>query len=295
MRLSFFLILVTVSFISCSKSSLGILVNPHEELEAPASFQFSAVCEDCDQYKWTFEEGRTSKDSNANHTYYLSGNYEVSLKGLKGRKIKETIKNIYVTAPQKCLVRIETPYGEMIAELFEETPGHRENFVKLTEEGFYDDLLFHRVIDGFMIQGGDPQSRDAAPNAQLGVGGPGYQIDAEISERKAHTKGALAAARKGDQVNPQKKSSGSQFYIVQGRSVDERTLDQYQARLGIDYPADIREQYLANGGVPFLDQQYTVFGQVIEGLDVIDRIAEVQTGMADRPIENVTMKISLIK
>jgi peptidyl-prolyl cis-trans isomerase B (cyclophilin B) len=164
--------------------------------------------------------------------------------------------------------------------------------VKLVEQNFYDDLLFHRVMSGFMIQGGDPNSRDAGPDTRLGTGGPGYQIPAEIVENLAHVKGALAAART---PNPQKASSGSQFYIVHGREVSEAELNKQEANTGVRYPSEVRKAYLEQGGFPVLDQNYTVFGQVIEGLDVIDKIAATETKPGDRPVEDVWMKITLVR
>lgn len=200
-----------------------------------------------------------------------------------------------VNAPEKCLVLLKTSLGDMLIELFDDTPEHRDNFVKLVEEQFYNGLLFHRVIDGFMIQGGDPNSKNAPQGSRLGSGGPGYQINAEFSHRHAHIKGALAAARLGDAVNPEKKSSGSQFYIVHGSPVSEDQLRQMEYRSGIAYPQEIKQAYLENGGTPFLDQQYTVYGQVVEGLDVIDKIAGITTGPSDRPLEDIQMEIQLIK
>ena len=188
-------------------------------------------------------------------------------------------------------VIIETDYGNMRALLYNSTPKHRDNFVKLVKEGFYDDLLFHRVIEGFMIQGGDPDSKGAAPNQPLGGGGPGYQLDAEIGEY--HYKGTLSAARMGDQVNPEKKSSGSQFFVVQGYQVSDQELDQWEERKGIEYTNDQRKVYREIGGYPFLDNDYTVFGEVVEGLDVIDKIAAVEKGAMDRPITDIKMKIYL--
>ncbi|MCT4589248.1 MAG: peptidylprolyl isomerase [Carboxylicivirga sp.] len=237
------------------------------------------------------------------------------------------------------MILMETSKGNMKIKLYDETPKHRDNFVKLAEEGFYDSLLFHRVINDFMIQGGDPESRSAKPDAMLGNGGPGYQVPAEINYPKFfHKKGALAAARTGDNVNPEKKSSGSQFYIVQGKPfTDEgfkgiekryedmkrqqvfyKTLEEYKdslqkiqesgdneafmnMRVRIEeevekkmtkepkqtIPEDIKEVYRTLGGVPHLDDNYTVFGEVVEGLEVIDAIAGVETGAADRPVEDV--------
>ena len=185
---------------------------------------------------------------------------------------------------------IETEYGNMKVMLYNTTPKHRDNFVKLAKEGYYDDLLFHRIIPNFMIQGGDPDSRNAAPGAMLGMGGPGYQIDAEIGS--PHLKGALAAAR--DQ-NPEKRSSGSQFYIVQGQRVDDNVLNGLEQQKGIRYSPEQRQLYREIGGAPFLDGDYTVFGEVVEGLDVLDKIAAVPTAPGDRPLQDVKMKVKLIK
>ena len=190
-------------------------------------------------------------------------------------------------------VLIETEYGNMKAELYNSTPLHKENFIKLVEEGFYDDLLFHRVIRGFMIQGGDPQSKGADMNIPLGGGGPGYQIDAEIGA--PHFKGTLAAARTGDAVNPERRSSGSQFYIVQGSIQSDAQLNSWETRKGFKYNESQREKYRTVGGTPQLDADYTVFGELVEGLDVIDQIAAVQTNGSDRPMQDVTMKISIVK
>ncbi len=188
---------------------------------------------------------------------------------------------------------IHTDYGDMKVKLYNTTPQHRDNFVKLIKEGYYDDLLFHRVINGFMIQGGDPQSKNAPAVAHLGSGGPGYTVPAEIG--RYHFKGALAAARTGGPSNPKKASSGSQFYIVQGRPVSEGQLKMMEQKKGIKYTPEDIKRYKEQGGTPFLDNDYTVFGEVIEGIEVIDKIAQVQTGEADRPVKDVKMKIELVK
>lgn len=188
-------------------------------------------------------------------------------------------------------VVIETEYGNMTAVLYDETPQHRDNFIKLANEGFYDDLLFHRIIKGFMIQGGDPDSKGAAPDKRLGMGGPGYTVPAEFVDQHIHLKGALAAARTGGPSNPEKKSSGSQFYIVQGNPIQAAMLDGPFASK--NYTDEQKQAYQEMGGTPQLDRDYTVFGMVIEGLDVIDKIAAVQTAPGDRPLEDVKMKISV--
>lgn len=192
------------------------------------------------------------------------------------------------------IVEIETSMGTMKARLYDETPLHRDNFVKLANEGYFNDLLFHRVIQGFMIQGGDPNSKGAAPGAALGNGGPGYTVPAEFNPALFHKKGALSAARMGDQVNPKKASSGSQFYIVQGKVIPENQLQQYSRNSGIQYtPAQVAA-YATVGGTPMLDGGYTVFGEVFEGLEVIDKIAAVQT-QNERPVTDVKMKIRVVK
>lgn len=193
------------------------------------------------------------------------------------------------------LIKITTPMGEMTVMLYNETPQHRDNFVKLVEEGFYDSLLFHRVIEGFMVQGGDPNSKGAAKGAQLGNGGPGYQIPAEFTDALIHKKGALSAARLGDGVNPEKQSSGSQFYIVQGKTYDEASLTSFADRMGKTYTEEQKAAYAEVGGTPHLDGGYTVFGEVVEGLEVIDKIAGAATDPRDRPVEDVTMKMELLK
>ena len=240
------------------------------------------------------------------------------------------------------LVTFHTKYGDMHAVLYDETPKHKENFIKLVKDGYYDSLLFHRVIENFMIQGGDPNSRNAQPGEQLGVGGPDYTIDAEFVQKYHHKKGALSAARQGDNVNPKKASSGSQFYIVQGQVYTEEDLtidmqklgmmcqramqlndslaqyfttiyqnggsqayaaavidmkDSLKAITNMDYRRDMLPErvkdYTTIGGAPHLDDEYTVFGEVIDGLDVIDKIAAAQTDQADRPIEDIAFTITV--
>ena len=200
-----------------------------------------------------------------------------------------------VTNNKKSYVVLQTDYGNMKIVLYEETPLHRENFIKLVKSGFYDGLLFHRVINGFMIQGGDPESRNAQPGAMLGNGGPGYNIPAEFVPKYFHKKGVIAAAREGDNVNPMKESSGSQFYIVQGRIYNEAIMQKIAAQMNKTFSAEQIKAYGTIGGSPWLDNDYTVFGEVVEGLDVIDKIAAVKCGPNDRPVEDVRMTIKIIE
>jgi len=198
-------------------------------------------------------------------------------------------------------VLTQTTMGDMVIRLSDSTPLHRDNFLKLVKVGYYDSVLFHRVIKNFMIQGGDPNSKGAMAGKPLGDGGPGYTIPAEFRKTLFHKKGALAAARMGDNVNPTKASSGSQFYIAQGKVFTDAGLDSVETfRLnGRKIPAEQREVYKTIGGTPHLDQGYTVYGEVVKGLDVLDNIAAVQTSRGqdrDRPLQDVRIiKAKLIK
>jgi len=183
---------------------------------------------------------------------------------------------------------IHTDLGDMKGILYNETPKHRDNFVKLVNSGFYNGLLFHRVISGFMIQGGDPDSKNAKPGQLLGSGGPGYTVPAEFNKEFIHKKGALSAARQSDKDNPAKASSGSQFYVVQGKKIPA-------SQLAANYSAEQKKIYETIGGTPFLDGQYTVFGEITEGLDVIDKIAVVQKDSYDRPITDIKMTVKIVK
>jgi len=241
------------------------------------------------------------------------------------------------------LYKIETSYGDITIRLYKETPKHTENFEKLVKEGFYEDLLFHRVIEGFMIQGGDPFSKDAPKGTLLGEEDAGYTLPAEFNDSLFHKKGIIAAAREGDQVNPEKRSSSSQFYIVQGKVFTDEELDKLENRINaatkkratqkyiqqttvqgieenkeIDYevlipeaeayakhymdsvgyykiPEFKREAYRTIGGTPRLDGNYTIFGEVVEGMEVINKIASVETDENDRPVDDVIMDIQKVK
>ncbi|MDE5560000.1 MAG: peptidylprolyl isomerase [Bacteroidales bacterium] len=204
------------------------------------------------------------------------------------------LTTVITMAQAQTKVRIETPYGDMVVKLYDETPKHRDNFIKLVKEGFYDNLLFHRVIENFMIQGGDPDSKGAPAGKMLGVGDVGYTVPAEFVKGLYHKKGALSAARQGDAVNPAKASSGCQFYIVQGQVYPQEMFAMFESR-GLKLNDEQKQLYSTVGGTPHLDGDYTVFGEVIEGLDVIDKIAAVQTDRADRPVEDVWMKMRIEK
>lgn len=241
-------------------------------------------------------------------------------------------------------IKIQTSLGDIVVKLYDETPLHRDNFLKLAKEGYYDGTIFHRVIKNFMIQGGDPDSKNPQPNAQYGTGGPDYTVEAEIKPTLFHKRGALAAARTGDEVNPERRSSGSQFYIVWGDVYKESQMAQLSkqmeqmaqqsifGRLAAENKAKImdlrrnrdregllalqdeliakakeeaknvgglseeqKQIYSTVGGTPHLDGQYTVFGEVTEGLDIVEKIQSVQTLRGDRPAEDIVMKMIVVE
>ncbi len=280
---------------SCAKPLAKFAIEEGARV-APVDVKFTNSSTNADSYKWDFGDGNTSVEKEPMHRYLLSGNYTVTLNAIKGGKTITSTQMIKINAPKECLVNMSTSAGDMVFRLSDLTPKHRDNFIKLADEGYYENLLFHRVINGFMIQGGDPTSKNAKPGARLGSGGPGYKVDAEFTPKLAHVKGALAAARQGGPGNPKLRSSGSQFYIVHGKSVNERSLEQRELKAGFEYPEEIKEQYLKVGGTPMLDQGYTVYGQLLEGWDVLDKIAGSSTDGADRPTQDVIIKkVTVIK
>jgi peptidyl-prolyl cis-trans isomerase B (cyclophilin B) len=200
-------------------------------------------------------------------------------------------------------IKISTNFGDITLALYDDTPKHRDNMLKLAREGYYNGTLFHRVIPGFMIQGGDPDSKNPnKPAGSLGMGGPGYQIPAEMRRNHFHKRGALAAARTGDGINPNRESSGSQFYIVHGTPQTDDQLSAMEPQIAMGsgikdfrFTPEERAAYIRYGGAPFLDMQYTVFGEVVSGMEVVDKIAAVEQGPNNQPKQAVTMKVSVIE
>lgn len=270
------------------------------EGEAPVEIAFNNTSKDATSYQWNFGDGTTSNEESPKKMFYYPGTYNVTLTAIKdGEQVTKT-KSLTLRDAPKRIVEIETEFGVMKAELFNFTPKHRDNFIKLAAEGFYDGTLFHRVMQGFMAQGGDPDSKTATPDQILGRGELDYTLEAEIVPGAYHYKGALAAARLPDQINPNKESSGCQFYIVHGAPHTAGQLQQYvnqKAQRGtrLTYTQDQADFYKTQGGTPILDMDYTVFGQVIEGLHLIDKLAAVPVGANNRPTKDVPMKVRVIK
>jgi len=278
---------------SCAVKPVADFTVPTQKLVAPALAVFAAPVMEGAVYAWDFGDGASSTDANPTHRYTHSGNYNVTLTVKKGSKTAVKKQMVQVTAPERCILEIETEFGTMTGELYNATPKHRDNFTKLAEEGFYNDLLFHRVINGFMIQGGDPQSRNAPAGSMLGMGDPGYTVPAEFVDSLVHLKGAICAARTN---NPEKRSSGSQFYIVHGGGpLADEMLNNIESMKRFHYTPEQRAAYKAVGGTPQLDRDYTVYGRITKGLDVLDKIAGTPTGQADRPVKDVKMTIRIIK
>jgi cyclophilin family peptidyl-prolyl cis-trans isomerase len=226
---------------------------------------------------------------------------EAQLKKSKTKISKKAIitrKVTYVKPPVKpaafTRIRLTTDSGMMVIRLYDSTPLHRGNFIKLVQEHYFDSLMFHRVIKNFMIQGGDPNSKNAQPDTVLGNGSPGYTIPAEFNTTLFHKKGALAAARGSDEVNPLKASSGSQFYIVEGTKYSDAEMDAMEMQRGIKIPENHRAVYRKLGGTPFLDMNYTVFGELESGIEVVDKIANAAKDGNDRPLQDIRMKMEII-
>ena len=196
------------------------------------------------------------------------------------------------TSPStKSYVKITTEKGSCIVKLYDETPLHRDNFLKLATDSFYNGTLFHRVIKDFMIQGGDPTSKNATPDMMLGSGNVDYRIPFEFKNHLIHKKGTLAAARDN---NPEKASSGCQFYLVQGKKWTDMELNQIENYIGLKYTPEQRLLYKTLGGAAFLDNNYTVYGEIVKGMEMVDIIADVPKGANDRPLTDIKMQVSVL-
>ena len=283
--------------IGCTPSPTADFESSAPSGPAPVEIRFTNKSENADRYEWSFGDGQVSTDQNPVHTYTTFGNLLVVLKAYQKDLMSVDSAFVNIPEPPRRRAVIETAFGNITVELSNRTPQHRDNFVKLVEQQFYDDLLFHRVMAGFMIQGGDPDSKNAVSGQMLGQGGPGYTVPAEFVPDLIHTKGALAAARLGDQMNPEKASSGSQFYLVQGNQVTPEFLGQIEQVRKFQYSPEQKSAYMQAGfGAPSLDREYTVFGYIVEGLEVVDRIAAEKTDPnTNRPVKDVRMKIRMIQ
>jgi cyclophilin family peptidyl-prolyl cis-trans isomerase len=231
---------------------------------------------------------------NTTDLHYLSGNYYSSMKKTLTIVLLFSIAQVFAAKkPKDQYVSIKTSFGECIIKLYNETPLHRDNFLKLAKQGFYNGTLFHRVIDEFMIQGGDPDSKNAPTGKLLGEGDAGYTVPAEFNDSLFHKKGVLAAARDN---RPDKASSSCQFYLVQGNKFTDEQLDALEIkRLQYKIPDWQRNIYKTIGGTPHLDRSYTVYGEIVKGIDMVDSIAVVAKDQNNRPVADVKMTVSILK
>lgn len=294
LRLLFFFGINVLSF-SCSVSPWAQLTTDKTTYSAPAKVRITNQSKHADATEWNMGDGTQSLLAPPQEYLYTKpGKYTITVTAKKGNKTHQTTHMIEVKEPMGVRIECSTSLGNFIIRLYDDTPLHKANFIKLVSEGYYDGTLFHRIIPGFMVQGGDPNSKNATPGQRLGTGGPGYTIPAEFLSHHYHKKGALAAARMGDQVNPRKESSGSQFYVVVGKPVSPGMLES-MAPGGVEYTQDQKDVYTSLGGTPHLDMGYTVFGEVVEGLDVIDAIATQTRDSADRPQKDISMKMRIVE
>ncbi len=280
---------------SCSGPKSAFEITEHVQ-KVPSTITFLNKSQKATAYFWDFGDGNTSSEVNPKHKFLHSGRHIITLKAIKDKKSHTVSHDIFLNAPKECLIEMKTTLGNVTIQLYDETPLHRDNFIKLAESGYYEGVLFHRVIKGFMVQGGDPDSKNAPEGKRLGLGGPTYNIPAEFHDTLVHIKGALAAARQGDGVNPKKESSGSQFYLVQGKPVSETQLENFEFQKGIKYTNTAKEIYTKIGGTPQLDKEYTIFGHIIHGIEIIDAIAEQPTDSSDRPVKDIRiLSVEVIK
>lgn len=252
---------------ACKKEDVTISASFDFSLVKETEYKFAVTTESYDSAVWNIEN-KIYRGAIANHAFIAMGTYEVSLTVYTTNHdesvIKDQVSQMLTLADQFETVRIETKFGDIRMFLYQTTPKHRDNFLKLAKDGYYNGTTFHRVINDFMIQGGDVNSKDSDPSND-GQGGPGYTIDAEIKSSLRHIHGAVGAARLGNNTNPERASSGSQFYIVEN-----------------------------SAGTPSLDGEYTVFGIVFEGLDIVSEIATQPKNSSDRPITNIEMQVETV-
>jgi len=260
-----------------------------EQEKAPALITFKNNSTGADTYNWEINGQAISQESDMEYLILESGRYDVSLEAVKDGKNDIQTKTIFVDAPEKCHVYMKTTMGDFVFELSELTPGHRDNFIDLIEKGYYHGLKFHRVIDGFMVQGGDNATRSEKTDIEFRD-----QIPDEIDSGLLHFKGALAAARMPDNVNPDKYSSGTQFYIVEGRPLTEDEGENYNSGNLIEYNQKDKETYMTQGGTPQLDGEYTVFGRLVKGFNVLEKISNTETAEMDAPLNDIFIIETLI-
>lgn len=266
---------------SCSRP-VANFYSETKESQAPITFNFVNESQNAEKYEWYVNDSLVGNQQDLTFRFIESGRKEVELRAHKGDSYSSKSKEVFIEAPLSCHVIMNTNKGDLILELSEDTPAHQKNFIDLVNSGFYNGMKFHRIMDGFMIQAGDPLMREEPYKKELPS-----EFDNEIHDLFFHTRGALAAARMPDNINPEKKSSGTQFYIVDGRKVNRQSLEDVESGKLFDYKEKDFSEYLKVGGAPQLDGEYTVFGHLVCCDEVLEEISRVKTGERDKPIEDV--------
>lgn len=277
-----FLLFGCLFFWQCAQPIASFVQKTEQRLVVPAKVYFENTSENVTDYSWEVDGEILSSDKHLEHTFYDSGKHKIVLIAKEGSKVQRKETKLYVEAPTNCLALFKTSMGNLVVELSEETPRHLKNFSELVESGFYNGIFFHRIIDDFMVQGGGNENRKSGKRYKDPV-----TIPNEITTQLLHYKGALAAARMPDDINPEKASSGSQFYLVDGRKLNADRMKKIQEDKLFDYSKEQVEKYIAVGGAPQLDGEYTVFGQLISGFEVLDEMARVDTDKYDKPLEEI--------
>jgi len=252
------------------------------DFSAPATIEFKNLSTGADSYIWKVDSEVISDSSNLNHIFLGSGRHTIELISTAGSKQSVSSQDIFIEAPSECLVYMQTSLGPLLFSLSDNTPRHRDNFIELVASTYYDGIKFHRVIDGFMIQAGDSKTNVASQKISHKK-----EIAEEINTGLMHYKGALAAARMPDDINPERASSGTQFYIVDGQKLTAEAIEKQSYSKLFDYTEEQKSRYIQEGGAPQLDGEYTVFGHLIDGYDTLEAISNAATDSRDNPIEPI--------
>jgi cyclophilin family peptidyl-prolyl cis-trans isomerase len=286
-NLAFMCILTTILLSSCAKPVVDF-VTKGEGVQVPAKVRFENTTLSAERFEWDFGDGHSSNEVSPSHRYITSGKYTVSLTAYKKGKKQTTKKQVSLSSPENCLVELSTSLGDITLLLYDATPRHREHFLDMAQKGIIDSTLFHRVINGFMIQGGDLATKPKldAETRKRDLLFSQAKLYPELVDTLIHEKGALAAARMPDNINPQKLSSPTQFYIVHGTTLNESMINK-NAGTNTALSKELIQRYLKNGGSPQLDGEYTIFGKVIYGIEVVDKIANTPTNQDDKPIKDI--------
>ncbi len=274
--------LVLCTLLSACTKPISQFRTVSTDLTAPATIDFENLSTGAESYIWKIDSKIVSDSVGLNHIFLSSGRHTIELISTKGSKKSISKQDIFIEAPSECLVYMLTNLGPLLLSLSDKTPIHRDNFLDLVASSYYDGIKFHRVINGFMVQAGDPKTNSASQKIPYKK-----EIKEEINTGLLHYKGALAAARMPDNINPERASSGTQFYIVEGQTQTPESIEQHGYSKLFDYTEDQKLRYIQEGGTPQLDGDYTVFGHLIDGYDTLEAISNTATDNRDNPIDPV--------